>query len=68
MNRSNMIETLESRELFTVTLHEVMVTSFRAPAPPVQAAPTAIVGDLHQPLSYSFGATQTGSFRGASRG
>jgi hypothetical protein len=58
MNRSSMIELLESRELFSAyTLQNCMVSSFRAAAPPVEAAPAAIMGDLHQPLSYCMGGT-----------
>jgi hypothetical protein len=61
MNRSSMIETLESRELFSAyTLQECMVSSFRAPAPttaPYVAHATA--GANQQPQSFSWGANQT---------
>ena len=44
MNRSNMIEALENRDLFSAN---ATVATVRAPQP------AAIIGDLHQPLSYS---------------
>lgn len=70
MNRSNMIESLEDRQLFSSTAFTSTTKPHSDGLSLVRATQPAIVGDLHQPLSYSFGANQTatgwmvGSFRG----